>query len=76
MQGRLYLKDLILYTERCPTICGVLPQIGRWTGAYHDLMLPIGFTGTVTVIPTEDEFRTRTLYFCIPQDDEQRARSR
>jgi hypothetical protein len=39
-------------------------------GVYHDLMLPIGFTGEMTVIPREDEFRARTLYFCIPQDDE------
>jgi hypothetical protein len=38
MQGRLYLKDLFVYTKRCPTICGVLPQIRHWSGAYHDLM--------------------------------------
>ena len=33
-------------------------------------MLPIGFTGKVTLIPREDEFRARTLCFCIPQEDE------
>ena len=47
-----------------------LPQIGHGTGAYHDLMLPIGFSGKVTVIPRDDEFRARTLYFYNRQDDE------
>ena len=34
------------------------------------LMLPIGFTGKVTVIPIEDESRAEMLWFSIPQDDE------
>ena len=33
-------------------------------------MLPIGFTGKVTVIPREDESRAEMLWFSIPQDDE------
>ncbi len=34
------------------------------------LMLPIGFTGKVTVIPIEEESRVEMLWFSIPQDDE------
>ena len=58
MQGRIYVKDLFVYTDRCPTICVVRP-IGHCRGAYHGLVLPIGFTGKVTVIPREDESRAQ-----------------
>jgi hypothetical protein len=70
MQGRLYLKDLFVYTNLCPTVCGVRPEIGHYQSAYHDLMLPIGFAGKVTVIPREDESRAQMLHISIPQDDE------
>jgi hypothetical protein len=70
MQGRLYLRDLFVYTDRCPTICRVRPEIGDCRGVYHDIMLPMGFTGQVTVIPREDEFRARWLYVHIAPDDQ------
>lgn len=68
--GRLYLLKLTIYSNRVPPICAIKPEISDSTSIYENLMLPSGFSGTLTVIPAEDRHRAHRLYYCIPDKDE------
>lgn len=69
-QGRLFIDSLTVLASRPPTICGINPIVGDFISTYESLLLPWGFSGELTLIPSTDEDRAWRLHFAIPDKDE------
>ena len=70
MGGRLYLDNLNTFGGELPPICGIEAHGDKFSLGYKRLMLPWGYTGEITVIPSDDQDRAWGLYYGIAENDE------